>query len=196
MSKSTMMILERPEWIEQLAFFVFISAEASRLIGQRCQVRRREIFQVCKGVRSQRALTKRNLISPLEKCCLPLDVEMIDQLSTLQVLCRGAQWIRRRQFLQRMSITVLIWTACWVNHCNIAVSSVMFLSPTEQAAPWNVSFEVTDTKRATLSVHKGCGNGSLIVFTPDGKATIINDTRCIEHVQQILVDQPRIRHCV
>ena len=32
----------------------------------------------------------------------------------------------------------------------------------------NVNFEVTDTKRAILSVHKGCGNGSMIVFTPDG----------------------------
>ena len=66
----------------------------------------------------------------------------------------------------------------------------MFLSPTEQAAQKNVNFEVTDTKRATLSVRKGCGNGSLIVFTPDGKAKIINDTRCIEHVQQILWTTP------
>ena len=33
----------------------------------------------------------------------------------------------------------------------------------------NVNFEVTDTKRAILSVHTGCGNGSMIVFTPDGK---------------------------
>ena len=39
----------------------------------------------------------------------------------------------------------------------------------------NVNFEVTDTKRAILSVHKGCGNGSMIVFTPDGKGKIVND---------------------
>ena len=32
----------------------------------------------------------------------------------------------------------------------------------------NVKFEVTDTKRAILAVHKGCGKGSMIVFTPDG----------------------------
>ena len=64
--------LKRPEWIEQLTFFfVFTSAKASRLFGRRCQVRRGEIFQVCKGVRSQRALLKRNLFSPLEKCLLP-----------------------------------------------------------------------------------------------------------------------------
>ena len=33
----------------------------------------------------------------------------------------------------------------------------------------NVNFEVTDMKRALLFVHKGCGNGSTIVFAPDGK---------------------------
>ena len=29
----------------------------------------------------------------------------------------------------------------------------------------NVNFEVSDTQRAILSVQKGCGNGSMIVFT-------------------------------
>ena len=33
----------------------------------------------------------------------------------------------------------------------------------------NVNFEVTDTKRAIQSVHKGCANGSMPVFTPDGR---------------------------
>ena len=46
----------------------------------------------------------------------------------------------------------------------------------------NVNFEVTETKRAILSVHKGCGNGSMIVFTPDGKGKIVNDKNCIEQV--------------
>ena len=50
----------------------------------------------------------------------------------------------------------------------------------------NVNFEVTDTKRAILSVHKGCGNGSMIVFTPDGKGKIVNDKNCIEQVKQIM----------
>ena len=54
----------------------------------------------------------------------------------------------------------------------------------------NVNFEVTDTKRATLSVHKGCGTGSMIVFTSDGRGKIINDKRCIEHVQQIIENTP------
>ena len=43
------------------------------------------------------------------------------------------------------------------------------------------NFEVTDTKRAILSVHKGCGNGSVIEFTPHRRGKIIN-RRCIEHL--------------
>ena len=54
----------------------------------------------------------------------------------------------------------------------------------------NVNFEVTETKRAILSVHKGCGNGSMIVFTPDGQGKIVNDTKCIEQVEQIMAKTP------
>ena len=54
----------------------------------------------------------------------------------------------------------------------------------------NVNFDVTDTKRAILSVHKGCGNGSMIVFTPDGKGKIVNDKKCIEQVKQIMESTP------
>ena len=54
------------------------------------------------GVRSQRALMK-NLISQRERCFSPLDVVMIDQLLTLEVLCPRAQWIVRRQFRERES---------------------------------------------------------------------------------------------
>ena len=50
----------------------------------------------------------------------------------------------------------------------------------------NVNFEVTDTKRVILSVCKGCGKGSMIVFTPEGKGRIVNDKRCIEQVQPIM----------
>ena len=54
----------------------------------------------------------------------------------------------------------------------------------------NVNFEVTDTKRAILSVHKGCGNGSMIVFTPDGKGKTVTDKHCIEQVKQIVASTP------
>ena len=40
-------------------------------------------------------------------------------------------------------------------------------------------------------MHKGCGNGSTVVFTPDGKGKIANDTKCIEHVQQIMASTRR-----
>ena len=54
----------------------------------------------------------------------------------------------------------------------------------------NVNFEVTDTKCAILSVHKGCGSGSMIVFTPEGKGKIVNDKKCIEQVKQIMDSTP------
>ena len=46
-----------------------------------------------------------------------------------------------------------------MNLCNITASSAMRTGSTK-----NVNFEVTETKRAILSVHNGCGNGSMIVF--------------------------------
>ena len=54
----------------------------------------------------------------------------------------------------------------------------------------NVNFEVTDKKRAILFVHKVCGNGSIIVFRPDGKGKIVNDMKWIEQVKQILGSTP------
>ena len=54
----------------------------------------------------------------------------------------------------------------------------------------NVNFEVTDTKRAIMSAHKGCGNASMIVFTPDGKGKIVNDKNCIEQEKQIMTSTP------
>ena len=54
----------------------------------------------------------------------------------------------------------------------------------------NVNFEVTDAKRAILSVQKGCGNGSMIVFTPAEKGKSVNDNKCNEQVKQIMESIP------
>ena len=43
--------------------------------------------------------------------------------------------------------------------------------------------EVTD-------MHKGCGIGPMIVFTPDEKGKIVNDKKCIEQVKQIMESTP------
>ena len=45
-------------------------------------------------------------------------------------------------------------------------------------------------KRAILSVQKDCGNGSMIVFTPDGRGKLNNDKKCFEHVQQVMRTTP------
>ena len=108
-------------------------------------------------VRSQLALMK-NLIIQRERCISTLDVEMIDQLLTLEVLWPRAQWVMRRQLRQRKSITVSIWSVLGesLQHHGIK-RNVHFTNRTGSTT--NVNFEVTDAKRAILSVHKGCGNG-------------------------------------
>ena len=73
-----------------------------------------------------------------------------------------------------------------MNHCDTPVSSVMFLFTSRTGSTMNVNYGVTETKRAILSLHKGCGNGSMIVFTPDGRGNIVNDTKCIDQVKQIM----------
>ena len=52
------------------------------------------------------------------------------------------------------------------------------------------TMNVTDTKRALVFVHKGCGNGSMIVFSSDGKGKIVNGKKCIEQVKQIMESTP------
>ena len=74
-----------------------------------------------------------------------------------------------------------------LQHCGIKRN---VLSTNRTGNTVNVNFEVTDTKSASLSVHKGCGNGSTIVFTPDGKGNIVNDTKCIEQVKKMMASTP------
>ena len=60
------------------------------------------------GMRSQRALIK-NSISQRERYFSPLDVEMINQLLILEVLCPPVQWLMRHRFRLRKCNTVWIW---------------------------------------------------------------------------------------
>ena len=57
----------------------------------------------------------------------------------------------------------------------------------------NVNFEVTDTKLAIMSVQKGCGNGSMIVFTPDGD---VNDGVCVNDERRKFESDSRISFLV
>ena len=132
------------------------------------------------GVRSQWALMK-HLISQRERCFSPLHVEMIDQLLTLEVLFPRAQWIVRRQFRQRKV------------HYTTNLESVLGESLQHHGIKRNVpstnrTGSTMNVKRAMLSVHQGCGNGSMIVFTPDGNT--VNDTKCIDQVKQIMANTP------
>ena len=53
----------------------------------------------------------------------------------------------------------------------------------------NVNFEVNDTN-VQFSLCRRCGKGSMIVFTPDGKGKIVNDTKCKDQVKQIMASTP------
>ena len=64
---------------------------------------------------------------------------------------------------ERVNKSMNLESVCWENHYNIMASSAMFVSRTEKGSTMSVNFEVTDTKRAILSVCMGCSNGSMIV---------------------------------
>ena len=66
----------------------------------------------------------------------------------------------------------------------------MFFSPTDLAAALTSMLKSLTRNAQYLSGHKGCGNGSMIVFTPDGKGQLVNDKKCIEQVKQIMVSTP------
>ena len=80
-----MMILRHPGWIEQLYVFCVQKVQECNdgFNGELPSSSTRVFFR--QGSEVPVALMKRNLISPQERCFLPLDVEMIDQLLTLDV---------------------------------------------------------------------------------------------------------------
>ena len=86
------------------------------------------------GVRSRRALMKIS-ISQTERCFSPLDVEMIDQLSTLEGSVVStcpvdfATSVPTEKVQYSLNLEGVLGESL-----NITASSVMFLSPTDLAA--------------------------------------------------------------
>ena len=125
-----------------------------------------------------------------ERCCLPLDVEMIVHLLTPESVVSTcpvdyATSVPTEKVHYSKNLERVLGES--LQHFGTK-RNVLFTNRTDSTM--SVNFEVTDTKRAILSVHEGCGNGSMIVFTPDGKGKIANDTKCIEQVKQIMGTTP------
>ena len=99
------------------------------------------------------------------------------------------QWTLRRRFRQKVQYSMNLESVLGesLQHYGI-MRNVLFTN--RSGSSMNVKFEVTDTKRAILSVHKGCGKGSMIVFTPDGKGKTVNQKKCIEQVKHIMESIP------
>ena len=126
------------------------------------------VFQVCVGVRRQRALMK-ILISQRGEMLFAVGcrdnrptVDSGSAVSTCSV--DYATSVPTEKVHYSMNLESVLGES--LQHHGIK-RNVPFTNRT--GSTMNVNFEVTDTKRAILSVHKGCGNGSMIVFTPDGK---------------------------
>ena len=100
---------------------------------------------------------------------------MIDQLLTLEVLSPRAEWIDYATSVPTakvhysMNLESVLGES--LQHHGIK-RNVPFTNRTGRTM--NVNFEVTHTELAILPVHEGCGNGSMIVFTPDGRGKIVN----------------------
>ena len=129
--------------------------------------------------------------SQRERFLSALDVEMIDHWLTLEVLCPRAPVdyatsVPKEKVHYSMNLKGVLRES--LQHYGIK-RSVLFTKRIGSTV--NVNIQVTDTQRAILSVHKGCGNGSMIVFTPDGKGKIVNGTKCIDQVKQIMASTPR-----
>ena len=85
---------------------------------------------------------------------------MIDQLLTLEALCpRAPMYYATSVPTEKVHYSMNLESVLgeYLQHYGIK-RNVPFTNRT--GSTMNVNFEVTDTKRAILSVHKGCGNGS------------------------------------
>ena len=147
------------------------------------------------GVRSQWALMK-NSISQRERCFCAVgcrdDRPIVDSGSVVSTCpVDYATSVPTEKVHYSMILESVLGES--LQHYGIK-RSVPFTN--RSGSSMNVIFEVTDTKRAILSVHKGCGNGSMIVFTPHGKGKFVNDRKCIEQSEIDHGEHSRIRHYV
>ena len=189
MMSKRMMVLRLPDWIEQLMCFAFRSARVLSWIRRNCQVRRREFFKVCMRVRSQRALIKtvdQSTGEVLFAVGCRDDLPILDSGSVVSTCpVDYATSVPTEKVHYSTNLESVLGES--LQHDGIK-RYVLFANRT--GSTMNVNFEVTDTERAILLVHKGCGNGSMIVFALDGKGQIVNDTKCIEQVKQIMENSP------
>ena len=180
-----MMSLKCPEWIEQLMCFAFTSCKSAMSDWPEMPNSSRRVFS---GVQRSEEPAGTHETKPDKSTGQVLfavgcrdDRPIVDSgsvVSTCPVDCATSS-------PAEMNLESALGES--LQHYGIK-RNVPFTSRT--GGTMSVNFEVTDTKRAILSVHTGCGNGSMIVFAPDGRGKIINDKRCIEHVQQIMGTTP------
>ena len=151
--------------------FALKSARVLRWIRRNCQVRRREFLM---GVRSQRALVKnfdQSTGEVLFAAGCRDDRPIVDSGSVVSTCpVDYATSVPTEKVHYSMNLESVLGES--LQHYGIK-RNVLFTNRT--GSTLTVNFEVTDTKRAILSVHNCCGNGSMIVFTPDGKGKIVNE---------------------
>ena len=124
-----------------------------------------------------------------ESYFLPLDVKTIDQLLTLAVLSTCPVDYATSVPTEKVQYSMILESVLGESLQHYGIKRYVPFT-NRSCSNMNVNFEIADTKRAILSVQKGCGNGSMIVFTPDGQGKIVNDKKCIERVKQIMESTP------
>ena len=180
-----MVILRVAVWIEQVMCFAIKSARAFQWIRWNCRVRRRESAM---GMRSQRTHGKFDQLTGQVFFAVGCrDDRLIVDSGSVVSTCPVdyATSVPTEKVQYSMNLESVLGES--LQHYGIK-RNVLFTNRT--GSTMNVNFEVTYTKRAILFVHKGCGSGSMIVFTPDGKGKMVNDKNCIEQGKQIMASTP------
>ena len=161
------MILRLPDLIEQLMCFLRSKVQEcyDGLSRRNCQVRRREFFDGSEEPAGTYVLFDQSTGDLLFAVGRRDDRPTVDSGSVVSTCpVDYATSVPTEKVHYSMKFESVLGES--LQHYGIK-RNVPFTN--RSGSSMNVNFEVTDTKRAILSVHKGCGNGSMIVFTPDGK---------------------------